>query len=354
VDLRRYIKSRLARKIVTRVGAAKLLAVGVAVGVALLLFLALLATFAGASTDSELGAPNVCSTQPAHGKESGPPQELVPVYIAAAEKYHLGPRGPSILAAINYVETDFGRSPLPGVRRGTTNSAGAAGPMQFLYPSSWEMFGIDGNGDGVRDVYDSTDAIFSAANLLHAAGAPDDWYAAIFSYNHAGWYVEKVERFARSYGQLQCGGPQALGTLPSVPVQRLEYVARWIESQHLPYCWGGGHGEKPGPSPGDYCWSSDGHQEFGTGEKGLDCSGSVRWLLYLAGYGDTGPITSGQFEGKFLPGVSAAFTIWANAEHVFVTIGGAAWTTSESNFRHGPAFHEHSTAGFVARHLEGL
>lgn len=37
----------------------------------------------------------------------------------------------SILAAIGKIETDHGRSPLPGVHSGT-NSAGAGGPMQFL------------------------------------------------------------------------------------------------------------------------------------------------------------------------------------------------------------------------------
>lgn len=209
-QLARYLKHRAVRKLVLRVGKAKLLGIAAGLGAVLILVLALLATFAGAtSSQSATASAQSCGRL---GGEGGPPPGLIPIYSEAAAKYRLGPRGPSILAAINYVETDFGRSPLPGVRRGTTNEAGAAGPMQFLYPSSWEMYGVDGNGDGVKDVYDPTDAIFAAANLLHGEGAPDNWYDAIWSYNHADWYVEKVERIASSYGTVQC--TPSLGASP--------------------------------------------------------------------------------------------------------------------------------------------
>jgi membrane-bound lytic murein transglycosylase B len=43
------------------------------------------------------------------------------------------------------------------------------------------------------------DAIFSMANYLRAAGAPADWPAAIFAYNHAWWYVADVLAWARRY-----------------------------------------------------------------------------------------------------------------------------------------------------------
>lgn len=200
--LAQYLKQRAIRKLILRVGKAKLMLVAAGAGAVLILVLALLATFAGAtSSQSAAAGSQTCGRL---GGKGGPPPGLVPIYSDAATEYELGPRGPSILAAINDVESDFGRSPLPGVRRGTTNKAGAAGPMQFLYPSSWDMFGVDGNGDGVKDVYDPTDAIFAAANLLHTEGAPEDWYSAIFAYNHADWYVQKVERIARSYGTVEC------------------------------------------------------------------------------------------------------------------------------------------------------
>ncbi|MGH3466787.1 MAG: hypothetical protein ACRDQF_03520 [Thermocrispum sp.] len=41
----------------------------------------------------------------------------------------------TILAAIGEIESDHGRSPLPGVAPGTENSAGARGQMQFLQPT---------------------------------------------------------------------------------------------------------------------------------------------------------------------------------------------------------------------------
>src|SRR4051812_45292651 len=65
----------------------------------------------------------------------GIPRDLVPLYEKAATQFRLGPRGAAVLASINKTETDFGRSTLPGVHSGT-NSAGAAGPMQFLL-STW-------------------------------------------------------------------------------------------------------------------------------------------------------------------------------------------------------------------------
>ena len=49
--------------------------------------------------------------------------------------------------------------------------------MQFSIPphfDTWGHYGVDGNGDGVRNVYDAADAIPSAANLLAANGAAAD------------------------------------------------------------------------------------------------------------------------------------------------------------------------------------
>ena len=42
--------------------------------------------------------------------------------------------------------------------------AGAQGIAQFM-PSTWRQYGLDANGDGVRDVWDPRDAIPSAAEL---------------------------------------------------------------------------------------------------------------------------------------------------------------------------------------------
>jgi hypothetical protein len=137
------------------------------------------------------------------------PRRLVPIYQEAAAKYKLGERGPSILAGINWVETGFGTN--LGV-----SSAAAEGWMQFL-PESWASFGVDGNGDGVKDPYNPWDAIFAAAHLLRYLGAPANWHDAIFGYNHAEWYVEKVERAAEGYSAEVSAGvaPTTCSSAPS-------------------------------------------------------------------------------------------------------------------------------------------
>jgi hypothetical protein len=282
--------------------------------------------------------------------EEGPPQKLLPIYRAATEKYKLGARGPSILAAINFVETNFGTNMGP-------SSAGAEGWMQFM-PETWETYGVDANEDGVKDPSNPWDAIFAAARYLRASGAPGDWHGAIFAYNHAEWYVEEVMEAAAKYdGDVVCTTVPSspLGELPAGAPQRIGYVARWIESKRIHYCWGGGHAARPGPDPGDYCWNAAGTERIHDPSlTGLDCSGAVRWLLVLTGYDDPGPLSSGDFAGAYPSGPGRYVTIWSNAEHVFVTINGHGWGTSESNFAHGPGFAEHTTAGFVASHPPGL
>jgi hypothetical protein len=206
--LRGYLKRKAAQKLIAKVGMTKLLIAGAAVIAGFLAVLVLLAALTGATSTASTKGAMSCRVS---GGSEGPPAHLVPIYAAAAAEYHLGPRGPGILAAINYVETTFGRSTLPGVHSGT-NTAGAAGPMQFLYPSSWDAFGVDGNGDGVKDVYNPADAIFAAANLLHTEGAPRDWYSAVWHYNHADWYVRKVERYAEKFGSsVVCTPEPAIG-----------------------------------------------------------------------------------------------------------------------------------------------
>jgi murein DD-endopeptidase MepM/ murein hydrolase activator NlpD len=81
--------------------------------------------------------------------------------------------------------------------------------MQFL-PSSWEAFGLDANGDGKKDPYNPVDAICAAAHYLKLSGGSKDLYKAIFSYNHADWYVQEVLGYARAYGKLP---PDLVGSL---------------------------------------------------------------------------------------------------------------------------------------------
>jgi hypothetical protein len=119
------------------------------------------------------------------------PPFLLPIYQAAGIEY--GIRW-EVLAAINEIETDYGRNL-------NVSSAGALGWMQFM-PATWEMYGVDGNQDGLKDPYNPVDAIFAAARYLKAAGADTDLRAAIFAYNHADWYVDSVILRARYIGGL--------------------------------------------------------------------------------------------------------------------------------------------------------
>ena len=85
-----------------------------------------------------------------------------------------------LLAAVNYVESDFGR-----FRESSVD--GAQGPMQFM-PSTWAEYGR-GN------VHDPQAAILGAARFLRAAGGPAQERAALLRYNPSSLYVDAVERY---------------------------------------------------------------------------------------------------------------------------------------------------------------
>lgn len=80
----------------------------------------------------------------------------------------------------------------------------ALGPMQFIV-STWDRWATDGDGDGTADVNNINDAAYTAARYLCADGRDlsraSDWAAAIFSYNHAQWYVDEVYNAANTYAK---------------------------------------------------------------------------------------------------------------------------------------------------------
>ena len=128
-------------------------------------------------------------------RDAGPisKKEYMELYKESARSYGFGPDW-YILAAVGKVESNHGESM-------GTSGAGAMGPMQFM-PTTWETSGVDGNGDGVANVMDPEDAIPAAASYLADGGAPQDWYRALYSYNHADWYVKKVLAVAEAYRRL--------------------------------------------------------------------------------------------------------------------------------------------------------
>jgi transglycosylase-like protein with SLT domain len=119
------------------------------------------------------------------------PPFLLPIYQSCGTEYGIPWQ---VLASINKIETAFGTNL-------NVSSAGAEGWMQFI-PSTWAAYGVDANNDGKKDPYNPVDAICAAARYLRAAGGDKDIRQAIFSYNHADWYVDEVLLGANQYGKL--------------------------------------------------------------------------------------------------------------------------------------------------------
>jgi len=115
------------------------------------------------------------------------PSNFDSIYARAEAAYGVDAR---LLKAIHQVETGGSGS------TGLTNrsGSGATGPMQFM-PSTWRRHGVDGNGDGIADINNVEDAIFSAAAYLKACGYPNI-QKALWGYNPSTSYYNKVMRIA--------------------------------------------------------------------------------------------------------------------------------------------------------------
>lgn len=128
-------------------------------------------------------------------------------------------------------------------------------------------------------------------------------------------------------------GPQPTGSDIHAIVSR----ANQINSERLPYSWGGGHGQKPA-GPG----------------VPLDCSGAVSRLLNVS------PRVSGDFTKFGQAGPGKSLTVYANGKHVLMEINGHFWGTSGSNPNGGAGWIPRSQIspgylrGFVARHQAGM
>jgi hypothetical protein len=171
------------------------------------------------------------------------PPFLLPIYQAAGSAYGVPWQ---VLAAINEVETDYGRVL-------SVSSAGAEGWMQFL-PSSWATYGVDANGDGFRDPYNPADAIFAAARYLRAAGALTNVRASVFAYNHSQAYVESVMLRAKLLG----GTPsELLGAITGLTQARFPVHAQSHFADGFPTLPTGAAGT-PKPLPGTTIYSEAG------------------------------------------------------------------------------------------------
>jgi murein DD-endopeptidase MepM/ murein hydrolase activator NlpD len=138
------------------------------------------------------------STPPASPQQLTP-QELRPIWEAAGQTYGVPWQ---VLAAVNQVESDFGRNMGP-------SSAGAVGWMQFM-PDTWRQYGVDADGNGVADPWNAQDAIYGAAHYLAASGAGTDLRGAILAYNHSEEYADRILQLTASYSGGTLGLPSDL------------------------------------------------------------------------------------------------------------------------------------------------
>ena len=307
------------------------------------------------------------TSTPTVGTAGGIPAVYAPMYEAAGAAYHVDP---FVLAALHETESDYSQNPAAFV----PNSAGALGPMQFL-PSTWA-----GYEDAYRPIArlrpasyphmcaphpcitDDFDAIAAAADLLHQLGADSGLDTRTFDalIHYKGEPPASIPYARETFTlaqQLQAANTTSTGTLVVAPsgslADRIVTVADEITAAHIPYCYGGGHVTPATPTHGIYCHNAANEFISGAAYDGLDCSSSVSMLLQQAGV-STPTLDSTEFMSFALAGPGSWMTIWANPEHVFVTIAGRAWGTSDANPDGGPGWAPQSTVGFTPRHLAGL
>ena len=151
---------------------------------------------------------------------------------------------PALLAAQLYQESGFN----PNARSG----ADAEGIAQFI-PGTWAAHGLDGNGDGKRDVYDPADAIPSAASydcklasyVKHAAGnqtenmlaAYNAGAYAVIKYNGVPPYRE-TQNYVKTITTLEKSFAKPAGRVdPSRQAAGAIYFAQ--KKLGTKYLWGG-------------------------------------------------------------------------------------------------------------------
>lgn len=176
-----------------------------------------------------------------------PPAEYIPIYQAAGKKYNVDW---TTLAALHRVETNF------STHSTMVSSVGAQGHMQFM-PATFEAYGVDGNNNGKVSPWELQDAIYSAANYLNASGYSKSHRQALFAYNRADWYVDKVLSFASNY-EVAYSSNDSNGSAEVAEVGK-QFIGRST------YVFGGGRSQ------------SDIDQGI------FDCSSFVRWAFAQVG-----------------------------------------------------------------------
>ena len=136
-----------------------------------------------------------------------------------------------------------------------------------------------------------------------------------------------------------CGAGLAGGQAtapPGAPLVVRRAIAAANQLRGRPYVWGGGHASFL--------------------SRGYDCSGAVSYVLHAAGLLDR-TMVSGQLAYWGERGSGRWITVYANAEHVYMTIAGLRFDTrSDPPGVSGPRWHRAVVDDnrFAARHPGGL
>ncbi|GAA3497314.1 hypothetical protein GCM10019016_044150 [Streptomyces prasinosporus] len=163
---------------------------------------------------------------------------------ARAEWGNLCPAiNPALLAAQLYQESGFNPR--------AQSHAAAQGIAQFI-PGTWATHGIDGDGDGDRDVWDPKDAIPSAATYdctlaSYVKDVPGNLTENMLaSYNAGGLCGDQVPgacRRTRRPGTTSSGSPRwrrasprPVGPRRPLPAGRRRHRLRAEEARHAPIC----------------------------------------------------------------------------------------------------------------------
>ncbi|WP_411152973.1 NlpC/P60 family protein [Streptomyces sp. A30] len=192
---------------------------------------------------------------------------------------------PNLLAALLTQESGFDPT--------AESPVGAQGIAQFM-PSTWEKYGVDGNGDGKRDAEDPEDAIPSSAKYLctlakDVKNVPGDKQANMLAAYNAGPQAvidaggvpnfSETQNYVRSINALANQGGKGGKAGTAVTAQQGVTAVKAAQAMlGKPYSWGGGNSS--GPSTG-ICCSPKGRS--GADINGFDCSGLVLYAYAKVG-----------------------------------------------------------------------
>jgi len=306
------------------------------------------------------------ATGPGPATVNGIPQNLLPIFEGASQQFQLGSDGWAYLAGLNYAESTFGTSNLPGVHSGA-NSAGAAGPMQIgiggQATDNWDTVAgeIPANlagGTEPPSVYNETDAVYGAAALLQKWGAPGNWQAALVAWNDYPPEISEVTQLVAQYADgaggtsTPAGATGATTTTTSPPVSNggcaaisgpttPGAVAKILPNGTAAIPTGAPPQVQEAIAAGnriiDTFYSTERRPNMLTQvQDSYDCSGSTDFVLYNAGLGNTPLVDvgdgiagdSGELESYGEQGAGQWITVYGSAGHAFIEVAGIVLDTA--------------------------